>query len=768
MNAELMLKVCAELGLQPRQVQATSQLLAEGATVPFIARYRKEVTGSLDEVQIEAVRDRMKQLAELEARREAVLKSLAEQNVLSDALRSAVIAAETLTRLEDLYAPYRPKRKTRASVARERGLEPLAAYLLAEQNGDPLPLAATLVSTEREVPDVAAALAGARDILAEDFSDHADCRAELRTLFEREGVLRSEVIPGKEEEGAKFRDYFDWQEPVRGVPSHRLLAIRRGSQEGFLFFSIRPPEEPAIALMRRRFVTGHGPCAEQVVLAVEDSYKRLLAAALETEIRLSSKKKADAEAIDVFAANVRELLLASPLGQRRMLAVDPGFRTGCKTVVLDAQGKLLFDTVIYPGMGGRRDDEARTVVHELVRRFELEVIVIGNGTGSRETEAFVRACDVPKSVPVLVVSEAGASVYSASEIARTEFPDKDLTVRGAVSIGRRTMDPLAELVKIDPKSIGVGQYQHDVDQRKLKERLDDVVVSCVNGVGVELNTASEQLLSYVSGLNRRVAANIVARRERDGPFRCRRELLDIEGLGPKAFEQAAGFLRIRGAPHPLDASAVHPERYNLVERMARDHGMALEDMIGKPGLDRRIRLEDYISDTVGMPTLKDIVSELEKPGRDPRPAFQAFQFNESVHRPEDLKTGMKLPGIVTNVAAFGAFVDVGVHQDGLVHVSQLSDRFVSNAADIVKVGQQVEVTVVEVDLARKRIGLSMKSKPDYPGQSRSDAPAGAARGRSGPRPAGTGGDRGRGGPPRAGDTLNNNWFEAALQKRPGQ
>ncbi len=748
-------RIAREYNLPVKGVEAVSGLLSDGATIPFIARYRKEATGSLDEVQIEQIRDRLKQLLELDARRESILKSLQEQGVLTDALKAQVDAAETMTRLEDLYLPYKPKRKTRASIAREKGLEPLADWLLNSETGDPLAEAAAYVSAEREVADADVALAGARDIIAERISDDAETRASVRKLYLEEGVLRSEVLPTQEEAGAKYRDYFDWEEPVRSVPSHRLLAIRRGSQEGFLSFTMRPPEERALALIEKHWVRGSGALAEQLQKAASDSYRRLLQPSMETEIRLHTRKQADVAAIDVFAENVRELLMESPLGQKRLLAIDPGFRTGCKTVALSSQGDLLEDTVIYPGMGRGKDVEAEDLLTGMVHRHRIEVIAIGNGTGSREVEAFVRRIPFEAKPVVVVVSETGASVYSASEVARTEFPDKDLTVRGAVSIGRRLMDPLAELVKIDPKSIGVGQYQHDVDQRLLKNRLDDVVVSCVNRVGVEVNTASEQLLSYVSGLNSRLAANIVKRRREKGPFRSRKQLMDVDGMGPKAFEQSAGFLRVHGGEHPLDASAVHPERYSLVERMATDLGLSLTALLNQPEQRQRIRLESYCSDEVGMPTLKDIVSELEKPGRDPREAFQAFAFSDEVHTLDDLKPGQKLPGKVTNVAAFGAFVDIGVHQDGLVHISQIADRFVKNPAEIVKVGQTVEVTVVEVDAARRRIGLSMKKEPDYPGQTRSQGKPERGRGQRKPS------DR----PQRSkSNGIGGNWFEDALKK----
>src|SRR4051794_4383856 len=713
-------KIAGELKLRAAQVHATAALLAEGATVPFIARYRKEATGSLDEVAITAVRDRLAQLAELDARREAIVKSLDERKLLTDDLRAKVDAAETMAALEDVYQPFRPKRRTRAMAAREKGLEPLAELLLRQDAAtDPereaarfVTAAESAVAEELRVPDVAAALQGARDIIAERVNDDADVRAKVRELFLTRGVIRSEVIAGKEQEGAKFKDYFGWSEPLANAPSHRVLAIRRGAAEGVLFFQIRPPEEDAIPILERQFVTGSGPAAEQVRIAIKDCYKRLLSLSMETEARLDSKKRADAAAIDVFTQNIRQLLLAPPLGQKRVLAIDPGFRTGCKTVVLDAQGRLLHNDVIYPDQGQQRTLEAAQTVKHLVEKHQIEAIAIGNGTGSRETEAFVRKLGLPASIPVVMVNESGASVYSASEVAREEFPDHDLTVRGAVSIGRRLMDPLAELVKLDPKSIGVGQYQHDVDPDALKKSLDDVVVSCVNSVGVELNTASKNLLAYVSGLNARTAANIVAHRDEHGAFKSRKELLKVTGMGAKTFEQAAGFLRIRGGEHPLDASAVHPERYALVDKMAADAGCSVADLIRDSGRRAKIDLKKYVAEEIGLPTLKDIMAEMAKPGRDPRAQFEAFSFTEGVEKMEDLKPGLKLPGIVTNVTAFGAFVDVGVHQDGLIHVSQLSDQFVKNAADVVRVGQKVTVTVTEVDLPRKRIALSMKAKPE--------------------------------------------------------
>lgn len=706
-------RIAQELGLAVGRAAAVVGLLDGGATVPFIARYRKEATGEMDEVQIAAVRDRLEQLRELDARRASILKSLAENGHLSPALKAAVEKAGTPTELEDLYAPYKPKRRTRATAARERGLEPLADFVFGNQDADPAAEAAKFVSEEKGVPDAAAALAGARDIIAERVSEDKDARASCRELFEKTAVLSSAVIRGKEEEGAKFRDYFEWKEPLAAAPSHRVLAIRRGEKEGFLFFRITVDEDAAVSRLERLFVRGNGGGGNAVREAVRDAWKRLLGPSLETEARLKSKEKADEEAIRVFAANAVELLMAPALGQKSVLALDPGFRTGCKLVVLDAQGKLLHHEVVFPTAGSpRQREDAGTRLRVLCSQFKVQAIAIGNGTASRETELFVRECGLPADVPVVVVNESGASIYSASEAAREEFPNEDITVRGAVSIGRRLMDPLAELVKIDPKSIGVGQYQHDVNQAALKRALDDTVVSCVNRVGVEVNTASKQLLSYVSGLNAGIAAEIVAYRDAHGAFRSRGELKRVPRLGEKTFEQCAGFLRIRGGEHPLDASAVHPERYALVERMAKDLGADVSALLADGRLRSRIRPEKYVSEDAGLPTLRDILGELEKPGRDPREKFEAFSFKEGVREISDLKEGMRLPGIVTNVTAFGAFVDVGVHQDGLVHVSQLSDRFVSNPADVVKVGQRVSVVVTEVDAARSRIGLSMKTRPE--------------------------------------------------------
>ena len=707
------LKITKELNLQARQVAATAILLEEGGTVPFIARYRKEKTGELDEVQITAIRDRIEQLGELDKRRESILSSLKERSLLTDTLQLKIDQAETMSTLEDIYLPFRPKKRTRATIAKEKGLEPLSEILWAQNTStDPKAAAAAFIDSAKEVPDAAAALAGARDIIAERINDDAAARAKLRELYISQGTIKSKVISGKEEEGAKFKDYFDWTEPAASAPSHRILAMRRGEEEGFLFTRLTPPEDQAVALLESMFVKNSSPAGQEVRTAVQDCYKRLLGFAMEGEARVHFKKRADEEAVKVFAENLRELLLSAPLGQKNVLAIDPGFRTGCKVVLLDRQGKLLGNDVIYPEKSAREQAEAATMVKTIITKFNVEAIAIGNGTASRETEAFIRKLGLPAAIPIVMVNESGASIYSASEAAREEFPNHDITVRGAVSIGRRLMDPLAELVKLDPKSIGVGQYQHDVDQSALKRSLDDVVVSCVNNVGVELNTASKHLLSYVAGLNSRTAASIVGYRDENGPFKSRKELQKVPGLGPKSFEQAAGFLRIRGGDHPLDASSVHPERYTLIDQMAKDLGCTVEDLMRDSAKRSKIDAKKYVSEDVGLPTLQDILSELAKPGRDPRQQFEAFSFKEGVDKVEDLQPGMKLPGVVTNVTAFGVFVDVGVHQDGLVHISQLSDNFVKNPAEVVKVGQRVQATVLEVDLPRKRISLSLKTNPE--------------------------------------------------------
>jgi len=707
-------KIAQELGLTPRQVQTTCDLLGEGATVPFIARYRKEATGSLDEVAITAIRDRLNQLMELDKRREAILKSLEERGQLTDELKEKILSAETMVVLEDIYLPYRPKRRTRATIAKEKGLEPLAQLLFAQNDMDPLAEAAAFVDPEKGVDSAEDALAGACDIIAEWVNEDQTARARIRDFYLSKAVFKSKVIPEKEAEGIKYKDYFDWEEPVSTAPSHRTLAMRRGEKEGFLTLRVLPPEDEALEILDGIFVKGEGPASQQVQIAVHDSYKRLLSPSMETEIRLATKKRADEEAIKVFVENLRQLLLAPPLGQKNVLAVDPGFRTGCKVVCLDRQGKLLHTETIYPLQSEKAAADARSKILEMCERFSIEAIAVGNGTAGRETETFIRGLDLSKNIHLVMVNESGASVYSASEVAREEFPDQDVTVRGAVSIGRRLMDPLAELVKIDPKSIGVGQYQHDVDQGALKSSLDDVVVSCVNRVGVEVNTASKQLLTYVSGLGPQLAKGIVEYRNEHGPFQSREGLKQVSRLGPKAFEQAAGFLRIRDGENPLDRSAVHPESYPIVDAMVRDLGCSVLDLMREEKLREKIDLEQYVSEKVGLPTLNDILSELSKPGRDPREQFETFRFEEGVEKIEDVKPGMKLPGIVTNLTAFGVFVDIGVHQDGLVHISELSNRFVKNPAEVVKVHQRVLVTVLDVDLERRRVSLSMKSSRPGP------------------------------------------------------
>jgi uncharacterized protein len=705
-------KIASELGVRPQQVSATIALLEEGATVPFISRYRKEATGTLDEVQVAAIRDRLEQLKELDKRREAILKSIEEQGKLTPELKKSIDQAESMARLEDIYLPYKPKRKTKASMAKEKGLEPLATRIFAQHPLDIQSEASKYLDSEKEVATLEEALQGARDIIAEWISENANVRGKMRTLFLQEGVFASRVIAGKEAEAAKYKDYFDWSEPIKTAPSHRVLAMRRGEKEGFLLLDALPEEGAAVAVLEREILTGgSNACVEQVKIAIKDAYKRLLKPSIETEIRLQTKKKADEEAIRVFAENLRQLLLGAPLGEKVVMAIDPGFRTGCKLVCLGAQGQLLHFENIYPHEPQRQTAAAGQSIRTLVEKFAVEAIAVGNGTAGRETEAFVKSLGLSKSVQVVLVNESGASIYSASEVARNEFPDLDLTVRGAVSIGRRLMDPLAELVKIDPKSIGVGQYQHDVDQQALKNSLDDTVISAVNKVGVEVNTASKELLTYVSGLGPQLAQNIVAFRQEFGPFKSRAQLKKVPRLGDKAFEQAAGFLRIRQAKHPLDQSAVHPERYELVEQMAKDLKTSVQDLMSSEALRSQIILQKYVSETVGVPTLQDIVEELAKPGRDPRASFEVFQFQDGVNSMADLKVGMKLPGIVTNITAFGAFVDIGVHQDGLIHLSHLADRYIKDANEVIKVAQQVEVTVLEVDIARKRIALSRKADP---------------------------------------------------------
>jgi uncharacterized protein len=698
--------IAQKFQLHDWQVENTLRLLDDGATIPFISRYRKEVTGSLDEVQLAGIRDEYERLRELDKRKEAVIKSIEEQEKMTPELLSRINDVQTISQLEDLYLPYRPKRRTRASVAREKGLEPLALWLLEQTPGTPDDEAEKYLNDK--VENVGDALTGARDIIAEMISENEQVRGKMRILYERDAVISSRVVKGKEEEGNKFSDYFDWSESLRRCPSHRLLAMRRGEEEGFLKLSIMPREDQAIELIEKLFVKAHNPAAAQVREAVKDSWSRLLGPSMETEFRKVSKERADEEAIRVFADNLRQLLLSSPLGEKSVLAIDPGYRTGCKIVCLDRQGALLHHDVIFPHPPQNETARSVSKLLTLTDKFSIEAIAIGNGTASRETEEFVKQYLAPSgSIKVYVVSEAGASIYSASKTARDEFPDQDVTVRGAISIGRRLMDPLAELVKIDPKSIGVGQYQHDVDQTRLQTSLDEVVMSCVNAVGVEVNTASPHLLAYVSGLGPRLAENIVQYRSGNGPFRSRSELMKVKRMGDKAYEQAAGFLRIRNAANPLDASAVHPESYHIVEKMAADAGCTVADLINDEGKRKSIVIEKYVSPGAGLPTLRDIMQELAKPGRDPRSAIQEFSFAD-IHTIDDVKEGMVVPGIVTNITKFGAFVDIGVKQDGLVHVSQMADRYVDDPSKVVKLHQQVTVRVVNVDLPRKRIQLSMK------------------------------------------------------------
>jgi uncharacterized protein len=705
-------QIAQELKLAQGQVAATVNLLDDGASVPFIARYRKENTASLDEVVITSIRDRLSQIRELRDRRHAILESLEKRGLLTDELRLAILAAKTMTTLEDIYLPYRPKRRTRATIAKEKGLEPLALHLWGQENFDVRQAAAeyldSTTGTINGVANVPDALSGARDIIAEWVSEDKVARREIRRLFWSQGTFSSSVVSGKREVAAKYRDYFEWEEPIMKVPSHRVLAMLRGEKESMLSVHISPPAVQAVAVLQEIFITGNTEASQEVRQAVQDRYKPLLEASMETEVRKEARIRAEDAAITVFADNLRELLLAPALGQKNVLALDPGFRSGCKLVCLDRQGRLLHNDTVYPHTGERGEREAGDKIVDLCRLYSVEAIAVGNGTAGRETEAFLRTLELDSDITVVMVNESGASVYSASEVARNEFPDYDLTVRGAVSIGRRLMDPLAELVKIDPKSIGVGQYQHDVDQKALKDRLDDVVGSCVNNVGVELNTASGELLSYVSGLGPKLANAIVEYRNENGPFATRESLKKVPRLGPKVFEQAAGFLRIREGKNPLDASAVHPESYKVVQAIAKDLGHPLDQVVGNASISTQIDPNRYVTDKVGLPTLHDIIEELVRPGRDPRQEFEPFSFADGINKMSDLTVGMELPGIITNVTAFGAFVDVGVHQDGLVHISNLANKYVTNPADEVKVQQQVWVTVLEIDLERKRIGLSMK------------------------------------------------------------
>jgi len=700
--------ISSELGIKPWQVGKTVSLLNDGATVPFISRYRKEMTGSLDEIQVSQIRDRLKQLEELDKRREAILQSIAEQERLTPELEKSILAATTLSELEDLYLPYKPKRKTRATMAIAKGLEPLATLLFAQANIDPEEKALQFVDDERGVASIEEALAGARDIIAEWINENANARARLRLLFEREATITSKVAKGKESEGEKYESYFDWSEKIGKSPSHRVLAMYRGENEGFLKVSVAPPQERAIEILNRLFVKSVFNTSKQVEKAIEDAYKRLLFPSMETEIRNVLKEAADKEAIKVFAENLRQLLMAPPLGQKRILAIDPGFKTGCKVVCLDSQGNLLHNETIYPHPPQNQSREASSKLQNLVNAYQVEAIAVGNGTAGRETERLVQYTRFDRPVIAVMVNESGASVYSASSVAREEFPDFDVTVRGAVSIGRRLADPLAELVKIDPKSIGVGQYQHDVDQKLLKNGLDDVVESAVNAVGVEVNTASKELLSYVSGVGPALAKAIVKHRQENGPFTSRNDIKKVPRLGDKAFEQAAGFIRVNQSENPLDRSAVHPESYLVVTRMAKDLGVDVATLISDKELQKKVVLQNYITPNIGMPTLQDIMKELARPGRDPRQKFDAFEFDPNINSVNDLREGMVLPGIITNITAFGAFVDIGVHQDGLVHISHLANAFVKNPSEVVKLNQKVQVRVLQVDEARKRISLSIK------------------------------------------------------------
>jgi uncharacterized protein len=698
-------QVAPLVNIPAQRVRAVEELLASGATIPFISRYRKEATGSLDEVQIGAIADALKRLQELEKRRAVVLESIEEQGKLTPELRAAILGADTMTALEDLYLPYRPKRKTRASVAIERGLEPLAQRIFSQKDKSLAGVARAYINAD--VPTEEDALQGARDIIAEWVSEDARARDKVRRHFERGAEIRSKLVKGKEEEAAKYRDYFDWSEPLKKCPSHRLLAMRRGEDEGFLRLKIAPDEAEVTPDLVRLFVRGYGDAARETKLAVEDAYKRLLASSIETEFRNTSKELADREAIRVFTENLRQLLLGAPLGEKRVMGIDPGFRTGCKVVCLDAAGNLLYNTAIYPHEPQRQVEQSRTALTELVDKYAIEAISIGNGTAGRETMDFLQHVPFNRPVELFLVNEAGASIYSASEIAREEFPKEDITVRGAVSIGRRLMDPLAELVKIDPKSIGVGQYQHDVHQGQLKESLDRTVESCVNSVGININTASRHLLTYVSGLGPVLAKNIVDYRSENGAFQKRSDLQKVPRLGDKAFEQAAGFLRIRGGKNPLDNTAVHPERYQLVAEMATDLGSTVEALIQNKSLRDQVDLNRYVRADVGLPTLKDIIKELEKPGLDPRGNAQPFEF-ANIRSLEDLSPGMILPGIVNNITNFGAFIDIGIKDSGLVHVSQMADKFVKDPAEIVHLQQHVRVKVLDIDFQRRRVSLTMK------------------------------------------------------------
>ena len=700
--------ISKSLGISERQVGSTLDLLGEGCTIPFISRYRKEATGGLDEVQVAAISDALERLTEIEKRKATILSTIESQGKLTDQLRKRIEDSWDATELEDIYMPFKPKRKTRAEVARQKGLEPLAQFLLLQTNGDVKQKAHAFVDEEKGVKDEDDALKGAMDIIAEMVSEDERARNAVRNNFRHDAVITSKLVKGKEEEGQKFRDYFDFSERLSRCASHRLLAMRRGEAEGVLRVSISGDDEICMERLERQLVRGRSEASSYVADAVADSFKRLLKPSIETEFANLSKELADKEAIRIFVRNLEQLLMSAPLGQKRVLAIDPGFRTGCKVVCLDAEGNLLHNEAIYPHPPRSERTQAGNKIWTLIKQYKTEAISIGNGTASRETEAFIRGLGLPQSVQVFVVSEDGASIYSASKVAREEFPDYDVTVRGAVSIGRRLMDPLAELVKIDPNSIGVGQYQKDVNQTELKKSLDQTVVSCVNKVGVNVNTASKHLLTYISGLGPTIAQNIVDYRAQNGAFTSRRQLLKVPKLGPKAYEQSAGFLRIAGGKQPLDNSAVHPESYHIVEQMAKDQGCSVAELMGDKALRQKVDIRRYVTDTVGLPTLEDIMAELDKPGRDPRQQLKVFEFSSEVKELSDVREGMVLPGIVTNITNFGCFVDVGVHTKGLVHISELADRFVKDPTEVVSLHQHVEVRVLGVDLERGRLQLSMK------------------------------------------------------------
>ena len=699
-----------ELQISEKQIAGTIQLLEEGATIPFISRYRKEITGSLDEVQIANISTRMSQLVELEKRRETVLHTIEEQGKLTAELRKKITNTYDPIELEDLYLPYKPKRKTKASVAREKGLEPLALHIMEQSKNNLFDLAKSFISKEKDVSSIEDALQGARDIVAEMISETKEVRSIIRSQFQRQAVVKSYVAKGKEEEGSKYKDYFEYEEPLQKCPSHRFLAIMRGVNEEILKLSIAPDHDTTIQAMEISVIKKNATreSREQLDLAIKDSYKRLLQPSIETEFRQKTKEKADLEAIHVFSLNLRQLLLSSPLGQKRIMAVDPGFRTGCKIVCLDSEGNFLFNSTIYPHPPQNEIEKSRAQILELAKKFKTEAIAIGNGTASRETESFFKGINFPSAVEIFMVNEAGASIYSASKIARDEFPDQDVTVRGAVSIGRRLLDPLAELVKIEPKSIGVGQYQHDVDQSLLHSRLDQVVESCVNLVGVNLNTASKHLLAYVSGVGPALAESIVNFRKEHGQFKSRKQLLKVPRLGEKAFEQCAGFLRIPNSENPLDNSAVHPEAYPIVEKMAKDLKTDIATLLKDPSLQKKIEVKQYLTDEIGLPTLQDIVKELAKPGLDPRQKAKSFSFDDSIKTIDDLKEGLVIPGIVNNLTNFGAFVNIGIKESGLLHISQISNQFIKSPSDILQLNQQVKVKVVSIDKDRKRVQLTTK------------------------------------------------------------